>query len=246
MRHKKILIISLAYILSASVSFAMPPKILVFSKTTFYYHESIPDGIAAIQLLGSKIGFDIDTTTDASKFTDDNLKQYAAIIFLSTSDTSGALLNDAQQTALMHFIEAGKGYVGIHAAADAEYHWPWYNKLVGAYFKSHPKQQDAEIHVADSSFVATKKLPAEWKHFDEWYNYKETNWNDVHVLLTVDEKTYTGGEMGDYHPICWYHNYDGGRSFYIGLGHTKECYTDPVFLQILAGGIKYAISNQEK
>jgi uncharacterized protein len=245
MPRTKILFISLAFMLCASFSFAKQPKILVFSKTTFYYHESIPAGIAAIQLLGKQMHFDVDTTRDASKFTDQNLKQYAAIIFLSTSDTSGALLNDAQQSALMHFIESGKGYVGIHAAADAEYQWPWYNKLVGAYFKSHPKQQDAEIHVADSNFTATKMLPPEWKHFDEWYNYKQTNWNDVHVLLTVDEKTYTGGENGDYHPICWYHNYDGGRSFYLGLGHTNECYSDPLFLQILAGGIRYAISNQE-
>jgi type 1 glutamine amidotransferase len=235
------------FLLSLSVcylSFAKQPKVLVFSKTTFYYHESIPNGIAAIQGLGKQMHFDVDTTSDASKFTDNNLKQYAAIIFLSTSDTSGALLNDAQQDALKHFIESGKGYVGIHAAADAEYHWPWYNHLVGAYFKSHPKQQDAEIHVADSDFIATQMLPSSWKKFDEWYNFKETHWDEVHVLLTVDEKSYTGGENGDYHPICWYHSYDGGRSFYLALGHTNESYSDPLFLKILAGGIKYAIGEK--
>jgi len=235
------------FLLSLSVcylSFAKQPKVLVFSKTTFYYHESIPNGIAAIQGLGKQMRFDVDTTSDASKFTDNNLKQYAAIIFLSTSDTSGALLNDAQQDALKHFIESGKGYVGIHAAADAEYHWPWYNHLVGAYFKSHPKQQDAEIHVADSDFIATQMLPSSWKKFDEWYNFKETHWDEVHVLLTVDEKSYTGGENGDYHPICWYHSYDGGRSFYLALGHTNESYSDPLFLKILAGGIKYAIGEK--
>src|SRR5947199_3256219 len=208
MCHKKSVLLSLIFILSFAVAFAKPPKILVFSKTTFYFHESIPDGITAIQFLGRQMGFDVDTTKDASKFTDENLKQYAAVVFLSTSDTAGTLLNDAQQTALMHFIESGKGYVGIHAAADAEYQWPWYNKLVGAYFKDHPKQQEAEVHVVDTGFIATRTLPSSWKHFDEWYNYKQTNWNDVHVLLTVDEKTYTGGENGDYHPICWYHNYD--------------------------------------
>ena len=226
------------------LSFAKQRKVLVFFKTTFYYHESIPDGIAAVQGLGKQMHFDVDTTTDASKFTDNNLKQYAAIIFLSTSDTSGALLNNTQQDALKHFIESGKGYVGIHAAADAEYHWPWYNHLVGAYFKSHPKQQDAEIHVADSDFIATQMLPSSWKKFDEWYNFKETHWDEVHVLLTVDEKSYTGGENGDYHPICWYHSYDGGRSFYLALGHTKESYSDPLFLKILAGGIKYAIGEK--
>lgn len=247
MLNKKNFIISLLFILCVSASFEQSPKVLVFSKTIFYFHESIPNGIAAIQQLGKQLHFDVDTTKDASMFTDEDLKQYAAVIFLSTSDTSGALLNDAQRTALMHFIQSGKGYVGIHAAADAEYQWPWYNKLVGAYFKNHPEEeQQAVLHVTDSSFIATRNLPASWKHFDEWYNYKQTNWNDVHVLLTVDEKTYSGGENGDYHPICWYHYFDGGRSFYIGLGHTKECYTDPLFLKLLAGGIKYAITNQEK
>lgn len=246
MVYKKVLLMASFFILSVNALFAIPPKILVFSKTTSFYHESIPAGVAAIQLLGKQIHFDVDTTKDATAFSDDNLKQYAAVVFVNTADESSSLLNENQKTALMHFIESGKGYVGIHAAADAEYQWPWYNKLVGAYFKSHPKQQEAVIHVIDTNFIATKKLPVEWKHFDEWYNYKQTNWNDVQVLLTVDEKTYAGGENENYHPVCWYHNYDGGRSFYIGLGHTKECYTDPLFLQLLAGGIKYAISNQEK
>jgi type 1 glutamine amidotransferase len=240
---KKIFLL-LPYLIFYCLGFAKPPKVLVFSKTTFYYHESIPDGIAAIQGLGKQMHFDVDTTADASKFTDNNLKQYAAVIFLSTSDTSGALLNDAQQDALKHFIESGKGYIGIHAAADAEYQWPWYNHLVGAYFKSHPKQQEAEINVTDSNFIATRMLPSSWKKFDEWYNFKETHWDEVHVLLTVDEKTYSGGENGDYHPICWYHNYDGGRSFYLALGHTNESYSDPLFLQILSGGIKYAIDEK--
>lgn len=240
---KKIFLL-LPCLIFCCLGFAKPPKVLVFFKTTFFYHESIPDGIAAIQGLGKQMHFDVDTTADASKFTDNNLKQYAAVIFLSTSDTSGTLLNDAQQDALKHFIESGKGYVGIHAAADAEYQWPWYNHLVGAYFKSHPKQQEAEIHVADSNFIATRMLPSSWKKFDEWYNFKETHWDEVHVLLTVDEKTYSGGENGDYHPICWYHNYDGGRSFYFALGHTNESYSDPLFLQVLAGGIKYAIGEK--
>lgn len=237
--------VSLLLLFSYSFAFAKPPKILVFSKTTFYYHESIPDGIAAIQLLGRQLNFDVDTTTDASKFNDENLKQYAAVVFLSTSDTAGTLLNESEQTALQHFIESGKGYVGIHAAADAEYHWPWYNQLVGAYFKDHPKQQQAELHVTDNSFIATKSLPASWKHFDEWYNFKQTNWEKVHVLLTVDEQSYQGGENGNFHPVCWYHYYDGGRSFYLALGHTKECYSDPLFLKILAGGIRFAITNRE-
>ena len=239
------LLLCLLILFFMSTSFAKPPKILVFSKTTTFYHESIPEGIVAIQLIGKQKGFDVDTTKDASVFTDENLKQYAAIVFLNATDANNTAFTEAQKNALMHFIQSGKGFVGVHAASDAHYDWPWYNKLVGAFFKSHPAQQEATLHVTDSNFIATKGLPSSWKHFDEWYNYKETNWNDVHVLLTVDEKTYTGGENGDLHPVCWYHDYDGGRSFYLGLGHTKECYTDPLFLKILTGGIVYAIQNRQ-
>lgn len=241
-----ILISTFLALLSMNTVFTQSPKVLVFSKTTTFYHESIPDGIAAIQALGSRNGFDVDTTKDAAAFTDENLKQYAAVIFLSTADESNTLLNEAQKTAFMRFIQSGKGYVGVHAGSDALYNWPWYNKLVGAYFKNHPKPQEAELTVTDKNFIATKELPASWKHFDEWYNYKETNWDSVQVLLTVNEKSYAGGENGSYHPVCWYHNYDGGRSFFLGLGHTKECYTDPLFLDLLLGGIKYAITNRDK
>lgn len=223
---------------------AKPPRVLVFSKTTTFYHESIPEGIAAIQALGKAHGFAVDTTKDAAIFNDKDLKKYAAVIFLNTADATTTLLNEDQQKSFVRFIQSGKGFVGVHAAADALYKWPWYNKLVGAYFKNHPAPQTAALTVTDSHFIATKGLPSSFKHFDEWYNYKETNWNEVQLLLTVNESSYTGGENGNAHPICWYHNYDGGRSFYLGLGHTKECYTDPVFLQILLGGIWYAINKK--
>ena len=219
------------------------PRILVFSKTIFYYHQSIPSGIAAIQKLGAANGFGVDTTTDASLFTPGNLSNYAAVVFLSTSDTSGTLLDGAERKALKQFIESGKGYVGIHAAADAEYHWPWYNGLVGAYFKDHPAQQDAVLHVVDTGFIATRQLPLTWKRFDEWYNFKSTRWDKVHVLITIDENSYKGGENGQNHPMSWYHSYDGGRSFYSEFGHTNETFSDPVYLRYLLGGIQYAIGS---
>ncbi|HVS93886.1 MAG TPA: ThuA domain-containing protein [Mucilaginibacter sp.] len=213
------------------------PKVLVFSKTAGFHHESIAVGIPAIIKLGQENNFDVDTTTDASKFTYDNLKQYAAVIFLSTT---GTVFNDAEQEAFKKYIESGGGFVGIHAATDTEYGWPWYGDLVGAYFKSHPKQQEATLHVVDRKFIATRHLPAEWKRFDEWYNYKYIA-KGLHVLITIDEKSYTGGENGDYHPMSWYHSYDGGRAFYTELGHTDESYSDPLYLKHILGGIEYAM-----
>ena len=231
----KLLIINALLLLSSSI-FAKP-KVIVFSKTMGFHHASIAVGIPAIIKLGKENSFDVDTTTDSKKFTYGNLKQYTAVIFLSTT---GDVLNDTQQAEFEKYIRAGGGFVGVHSATDTEYDWAWYGNLVGAYFKSHPAQQEAVLHVTDHNFLATKGLPDNWKRFDEWYNFK---WiaPGLHVLISIDEKSYKGGENGDNHPMSWYHEYDGGRAFYTELGHTDESYSDPLYLGHLLGGIKYAM-----
>ncbi len=216
------------------------PKILVFTKAKGYVHESIPVGVAAIIKLGEQHHFNVDTTSDASQFTEDNLKKYAALVFISTT---GNTMNADQKVQLQRYMEAGGGFVGIHAAADAEYSWPWYNQLVGAYFLSHPGNPNvrkATIIVTDTTNPATKGLPHLWERTDEWYNYKSID-PSIKVLAKLDEESYEGGENGNNHPIAWYHDFDGGRSFYTGGGHTDESYSEPLFLQHLAGGIQYAI-----
>lgn len=215
-------------------------KILVFSKTAGYHHKSIDAGIKAIQELGAKYHIEVDTTTDSTYFTTANLKKYAVVIFLSTT---GNVLNDEQQKAFEQYIKAGGGFVGVHAATDTEYDWPWYNGLVGAYFNGHPKQQEAVLTIVDPNNIATKHLPHTWKRFDEWYNFKSMA-KDLHVLITIDESSYTGGTNGTNHPMSWYHSYDGGRAFYTELGHTDESYSDPLYLQHLWGGIEYAMGKK--
>lgn len=212
-------------------------KVLVFSKTKGYHHMSIAVGVPSIMKLGQENNFDVDTTTNSDKFTSENLKQYAAVIFLSTT---GDVLNDDQQKAFEGYIHAGGGFVGVHSATDTEYDWPWYGDLVGAYFQSHPAQQEATFNVVDRNFIATKMLPAVWKRKDELYNFKYVA-KGLHILITIDETTYTGGTMNNNHPMSWYHDYDGGRAFYTELGHTDESYSDPLYLGHLLGGIKYAM-----
>src|SRR6185437_3225581 len=215
----KLLTISLLLLVSLSVT--AKPKVLIFSKTKGFHHDSIAVGIPAIIKLGQENNFDVDTTTNSEKFTYSNLKQYAAVIFLSTT---GDVLNDAQQAEFQKYIQNGGGFVGVHSATDTEYDWPWYGNLVGAYFRNHPSvQQVATLHILDPNFIATRHLPAEWKRLDEWYNFKWIAPN-LHVLITIDEKTYTGGNNGDNHPMSWYHEYDGGRAFYTALGHTDASY----------------------
>lgn len=215
------------------------PRILVFAKTLGYHHASIANGLVAIQKLGKENSFLVDTTTDASFFTDNKLKQYAAVVFLSTT---GDVLNTNQQAAFERFIRDGGGFAGIHSAADTEYDWPWYNELLGAYFLSHPAQQTAVVVVKDKTHISTSMLPDRWQRYDEWYNFKSIK-PDIHVLATLDETTYQGGVNGANHPIAWYHEVGCGRSWYTGMGHTKASYSETLFLQHLLEGIKYAIGN---
>ncbi|MEU4551215.1 ThuA domain-containing protein [Micromonospora violae] len=223
----------------AAQAAADPFSVLVFSKTAGFRHDSIPTGIAAIQQLGAANGFTVDNSEDGAAFNDANLAKYKAVIWLSTT---GDVLNADQQAAFERYVKAGGGYVGIHAASDTEYNWPWYGDLVGAYFANHPQNQTATVKVEDHAHPSTAELPDRWSRFDEWYNYQSNPRPDVHVLASLDEKSYTpgAGAMGADHPVAWCQDYDGGRSWYTGLGHTRESYAEPQFLSHLLGGIRTA------
>ena len=215
-------------------------KLLVFSKTGGFRHASIPDAIAALRKLAASQSVAIDFTEDASVFTTTNLSRYNAVVFLLTT---GEILNASQQAAFEHYIQRGGGYAGVHSASDTEYSWHWYGQLVGAYFDrvhGHSRVVQATVHVIDRTHLSTSTLPATWVRTDEWYNFASNPSDRVHVLLTVDEKTYQGGVMGADHPIAWYHLFDGGRSWYTAMGHTSESYQEPLFLAHLWGGILYA------
>ena len=155
------------------------PKVLVFHKTAGFYHESIPDGVAAIQKLGAENGFEVDATDNAEDVNEENLEKYAAVIWLSTT---GDVLNHYQEADFERYIQSGGGYVGIHAAADTEYEWGWYNKLVGGYFADHPGINDPHPNVQPGVITKTAEkhpsvdfLPESWERTDEWYSYKKVN-----------------------------------------------------------------------
>jgi PKD repeat protein len=231
-------------------------NVLIYSRTAGFRHSSIDEGIAAIKLLGQQNGFGVDAIEEPTLFTDAFLSRYDVVVFLST--TGDTLPQVAQQEAFERFIRAGNGYVGIHAAADTEYTWPWYGKLVGAYFRNHPAgTPTATILREDGMHHSTNHLPPAWTRVDEWYNYQgftnpvingggidfSPRNNPVHVLLTMDESTYNesdGNTTDDDHPISWCQRYDGGRSWYTGLGHTEASYVEPDFLKHVLGGIEVA------
>ncbi len=219
--------------------------VLLFSKTNSYRHASIEAGQKAIQELGSKNGFHVEVSEDSTMFTESTLSKFRVVVFLNTS---GNVLGATQQVAFEKFIQKGGGFVGIHSAADTEYDWPWYGKLVGGYFDGHPNNpnvREATVRVVDMQHIACRHLPAKWVRQDEWYNFRDMN-AGIQVLCDLDESSYEGGTHGSSHPIAWFHEYDGGRSFYTGFGHTPETFSEPLFLQHLLGGILYASGNSSK
>jgi cytochrome c len=215
-------------------------RVLVFSKTAGFRHNSIGVGRAAIRKLGQENGFAVDTTEDAGAFTTKNLARYRAVVFLNTT---GDVLDAAQQDDFERYIQAGGGYVGIHSATDTEYDWPWYGRLAGAWFNGHPGNPNvrkATYRVLDKSHVSTQGFPDSLVREDEFYNFKSID-PTIHTLIEIDEKSYEGGTNGEHHPMSWYHDFDGGRAWYTNMGHTEATYTEPLFLQHLLGGLRYAM-----
>ena len=209
-------------------------SVLVITETKGWVHDSIESGLKLIQNIGNKNNFNVYHSDNSSVITYKNLKEIKTIIFLNTTEE---ILTDVEQKVMESFIKSGKGFVGVHAAADTEYNWQWYGKLVGAYYRNHPEVMNGKILTINHKI--TNHLDSEWEIEDEWYNFDYVNY-DINILLHLDEDSYVGGEHPDYHPITWYHEYDGGRSFYTGLGHTKEVYEDERFIKLLEKGILYA------
>lgn len=213
-------------------------KVLVFTKTSGFRHKSIETGVALLERLAKENNFQITHSEDSLAFNKDNLKQYSMVLFLSTTND---VLGKPQQEALKDFMHNGGSFMGIHAATDTEFHWPWYGRMIGAYFDGHPKVTEATMTVVDANHASTKMLPeSTWVRIDEWYNFKNIS-SDIQVLLNLDETTYEGGTNGEHHPIAWYHEFEGARVFYTGGGHTKESFSEPLFVAHLLGGINYCL-----
>lgn len=221
-------------------------KVLIYSGSTGFRHDSIPAGVEAMKAIATRLGYTFDATEDPEVFTPDKLAAYKAIVFVSTTTDPKKPESEwfvgAKRDALVGFLEAGKGVVGLHAAADSHYHWGWYGQMMGGYFQRHPKgTPQATQTVVDVKFPATAKLPRTITRNDEWYYYKDFN-PLVHVLITVDPATIGEGEDDvNPNPLVWYHEFGGGRVFYNGLGHTSESYSEPYIVDLISGGLKYAV-----
>lgn len=216
-------------------------RVLVFTRTQGFAHGSISDGVAMIQAIGLAEPFDVDETDQTDVFTPSGLAAYDVVIWLSTT---GDVLDETEQAAFEGYIQSGGGYVGIHAAADCEYGWPWYGGLLGndAWFLSHPSIQTATLELEDATHPGAGFEDPTTAFQDEWYNFQSNPRAAVNVIMTLDEDSYDpgAGAMGEDHPIVWAHEYDGGRAFYTGLGHRAQTYQDARFQDQIRGAIRWA------
>ncbi len=226
-------------------------KALLVTTTKGWHHESLHNGVLAIKDLGVKNFFDVVLLENPNGITDDYLKQFQTIIFLNTT---GDIFDSTQQKVMERFIQSGKGFVGIHSASDTEYDWAWYNKLVGRMFQIHPAIQTARLNIIDSKFPGLQGFENNKLWTDEWYEFGPEKIAGLNYILAVDETSYEPktqwGEkkamgMGKMHPVAWYHNFDGGRSFYTALGHLPSIYNDAAFLNHLYAGIFWAATGKK-
>jgi cytochrome c len=209
-------------------------RILVMSKTAGFRHASIPAGQAALLEIAREEGLTLTFTEDAAQFTDEGLGHYHAVVFLNTT---GDMLDPAQQASFERYIAAGRGLLGIHAATDTETDggWPWYNALIGAKFKSHPAIQEARL-------IPTSPGAAEFRATDEWYDFNDAS-PSRRALVEIDRGSYDGSSATGREPIVWTNEVAGGRAFYIGLGHTDESYASPVMRAFIVQGLRYAVGD---
>ncbi len=223
--------------------FETPSHLLVFSKTSGFRHESLASGIKMLYQLSPSQNWVVTTTEDASVFNDDILAAFDVVVFLNPT---GDALTEAQQAAFERFMKQGKGMVGIHAAADFEYEWPFYGDLLGGWFKTHPPSQEATVVFENFDHPAMEPFKGmeSYTTYDEWYTFKSNPRPNVNVLATIDEnsiKKYDNDEwrMGD-HPIIWWQETNGMRSFYTGFGHTHEAFQDQKIIEHIKNAINWA------
>jgi type 1 glutamine amidotransferase len=223
-------------------------SVLVYTKNgKGYVHTNIPFAVAAIKEMGVQNGFSVDVSDDPSVFTDENLKKYSALVFTSTNNE--VFDTDAQKVALMRYVQAGGGFVGVHAVTGTERNWEWFKRLVGGTFVRHAKHQKFKQVIIDKNHPSTAAIPANWENADECY-YVTTMNPDIHVVLAHDLNSVDDKDkplwFGNSYPSAWYHEWDGGRQFYTALGHDGTMYNDPVFRKHILGGLEWVVSNNRK
>lgn len=217
------------------------PKVLVFSKTAGFRHDSIAAGIAMVQQIAQDHGYSVTVSEDSSLFTTANLAQYSTIVFMNTT---GDIFNVSQEAAFKTYMENGGGFVGTHAAADTEHDWDWYTDTLfaGAEFIHHGDGiPHARVQIEKPQNALVQHIGTEWMLGDEWYFWK-TNpraVGSVEVLGTLDRSSYNSNYPVADHPVIFTNTVGSGRMFYTAIGHVDANFSDPNMVEMIRKAIEW-------
>jgi type 1 glutamine amidotransferase len=212
-----------------------PVRVLMLTATAGFRHDSIPTARTVVASLASRSGeFGVAATENLADLTSTRLASTDVLMFALTSGELA--LDDTQKRAVLDFVNAGGGFIGIHSASDTLYEWSDYGRLVGAYFKEHPWTQQGAVSVEDPSHPITSGLGASFTLTEEFYTFRQNPRPSVHVLLSLDAASV--GAQGDF-PLAWTQTIGRGRSYYNALGHFSETWTDVRFQTQIAAAIRW-------
>jgi type 1 glutamine amidotransferase len=246
---------TLASILPAELG---PPSILVFSKTNSFRHaDGIEGGNRALEEIATGNDWQLYATENGAIFNKQDLQRFNAVVFLNAT---GNMLSTNQEQVFQTWLEAGGGWIGIHAAGDSSHAgWTWYmDNLIGADFTAHtlgPQFQQATVVREAVDHPVVQRLPGIWSHTDEWYSWERSpRLNGFTILATVDEKTYSprvkfmGLEkdlhMGD-HPVVWSNCVGGGRALYTAMGHKADSFDNAEHRLLLEDALYWVMALRE-
>lgn len=209
-------------------------RVLVFSATTGFRHDSIITARETMNAIGPANGIASTATEELSSFTPANLANYDVLMFAMTS---GELpFTSDQKAAILDFVNGGKGFVGFHSATDTLREWADYGRLVGAYVVDHPWTQSARVIVEDASHPASG-IRDSFTLEEEYYVFNINPRPRVQVLLRLDAASVN--TTGDY-PLAWVQSFGTGRAYYNALGHFPATWRDTRFQSQVVAAIRWA------
>ncbi len=216
-----------------------PARVLVVSVTKGYRHDSIPALEQLVGDIGSKSGaFSVRyvrTDQDLADLSPAVLAGYDGAVFASTTGD----LPLPNREAFVSWVEAGHGFVGIHAATDTYPGFPGYIDMIGGQFLRHGKQVEVEAVVRDAKHPSSKGLAPTFKVFDEIYEFQKFDPARSHVVLGMDKHPQTGA-AGTF-PLAWTREPGKGRVFYTALGHREDVINTPWFRGHVEGGLRWVL-----
>src|SRR5690606_19979799 len=213
-------------------------KVLVFTKTEAYRHESIAAGVQTITDIAHKLGFETIHTESSAIFNPTQLSQVAAIVFLNTT---GNILEEKQRKALTEYMIMGGSFMGVHSAADTETDWEWYIDHIGGQYAKHDKLKESFLHLIKDTLMINNGMADTYARADEWYSFVNLN-PENYVLIERQKCMESDSSIPKMTPVAWVKKSENGKVFYTGIGHTSESYQEPFVVNHLTNGMKYLLN----